>query len=197
MIALLKGILVEKSSTVVMAVSGIGFELFMTDTAKMALPDPGEECLVYTHMKYNRDELPQMYGFMKKEERDIFKLLISVSGVGPKVSIALLNIYTPSQIVSSIIDADAKALSAVSGLGEKGAKRIIVDLKDSVRKLEIEDDGILIKGDFSDAVAALTAMGWPFHTARGAVEEVMKENSSALKAHEIIKAALAKLGGRK
>ncbi|MEA2081729.1 MAG: Holliday junction branch migration protein RuvA [Elusimicrobiota bacterium] len=197
MIALLKGILVEKNSTVVIAVSGIGFELFMTDASKMALPDPGEECLVYTLMKHNRDELPQLYGFMKKEERDIFRLLISVSGVGPKVSIALLNIYTPSQIASSIRGADAKALSAVAGLGEKGAKRIIVDLKDSVRKLEIEDDGILIKGDFSDAVAALSAMGWPFHTARGAVEEVMKNKGSSIKVHEIIKAALAKLGGNK
>ncbi|MCD6311572.1 MAG: Holliday junction branch migration protein RuvA [Elusimicrobia bacterium] len=196
MIALLKGILVDKSSTVVIAVSGIGFELFMTDASKMALPDPGEDCLIYTHMKHNRDELPQIYGFMKKEERDVFKLLISVSGVGPKVSIALLNLYTPSQIVSFIVDGDVKALSSVSGLGEKSAKRIIVDLKDSVRKLEIEDDGILIKGDFSDAVAALSAMGWPFHTARGAVEEVMKENGASLKVHEIIKAALAKVGGK-
>ncbi|MBU3955494.1 Holliday junction branch migration protein RuvA [bacterium] len=197
MIALLKGILVEKSPTVVIAVSGIGFELFMTDASKMALPDHGEECLVYTLVKHNRDELPQIYGFMKKEERDIFKLLISVSGVGPKVSISLLNIYTPSQIVSSIISGDEKALSAVSGLGEKSAKRIIVDLKDSVRKLGIEDDGILIRGDFSDAVAALSAMGWPFHIARGAVEEVMKQNNAVSEVHEIIKAALAKLGGRK
>ncbi|MDO9513896.1 MAG: Holliday junction branch migration protein RuvA [Elusimicrobiota bacterium] len=197
MIALLKGILVEKSSSVVIAVSGLGFELFMTDEAKTALPDPGEECLVYTHMKYNRDELPQLYGFIKKEERDIFKLLISVSGVGPKVSIALLNVYTPSQVVSSIISGDAKALSAVAGLGEKGAKRIIVDLKDKVRKLEIEDDGVIIRGDFSDAAAALTAMGWPFHIARGAVEDVMKKNDSAMQVQDIIKAALAKLDKRK
>ncbi|PIV18954.1 MAG: Holliday junction branch migration protein RuvA [Elusimicrobia bacterium CG03_land_8_20_14_0_80_50_18] len=197
MIALLKGIVVDKSSSVVIAVSGIGFELFMTDAAKISLPDPGEECLVYTQMKHNRDELPQLYGFIKKEERDIFKLLTSVSGVGAKVSIALLNAYTPSQIVSSISSGDVKALSAVSGLGEKSAKRIIVDLKDKVRKLEIEDDGVIIRGDFADAAAALTAMGWPFHIARSAVEDVMKHKGAEMPVQDIIKQALAKLDKRK
>ena len=197
MIGLIKGKLAQKDESVIIVVGGIGFELVTTETVKLNLPDIGDECLLYTCVKYQRDDLPQLYAFLKKEEKDVFKLLVSVSGVGPKSTLALLDMYTPSQIAEAIVKGDANALSAVSGLGEKSAKRIIVDLKDSVRKLEIEDDGILIKGEFADAVSALNALGWPTPVARRVVSDVLKENSSLNEIQTIIKAALQKLGKTK
>jgi len=197
MIGMLKGTIAQKNNTVVIFAAGIGFEVVMTEVSKMNLPSVGEECLVYTYVKYNRDEIPQIYGFLKKEEKDIFKLMLSVSGLGPKVSLAVLNTFTPSQIVSIISKGDAKDLRMVPGLGEKNSKRIIVDLKDKIRKIDVEEVSALRINVYSDAVAALNSLGWQTPVSRRAVEEVISENSGISNVEEIIKKALTKLGGRK
>ena len=197
MIGVLKGTVAGKTDGVIISVSGIGFEVQTTEASKMSLPGVGEECLLYTHVKYNRDEIPQIYGFLKKEEKDIFKLMISVSGIGPRVSLAVLETYTPSQIVSIITEGGTKDLCMVSGLGEKGAKRIIVDLKDKIKKIDVEKSAACPKGVYSDAVSALNSLGWQTPVSRRVVEEVLSENPDIKNAEEIIKLSLPKLGGRK
>ncbi len=140
MIGFLKGKILSKIPEVIIEVGGIGFELVMSDLAKSNLPPQGENCGIYTYVKYNRDEMPQIFGFIKREEKEIFKMLISVSGIGPKVSLTILNTFSPAQVVSIILADEVTSLCTVSGLGEKSAKRIIVDLKDKIRKVELEEE---------------------------------------------------------
>jgi len=196
MIGFLKGKVFSKTPEVVIEAGGIGFELVMADLAKSNLPAQGEDCGIYTYVKYNRDEMPQIFGFIKREEKEIFKMLVSVSGIGPKVSLAILNTFSPAQVVSIILADEVKSLCTVSGLGEKSAKRIIVDLKDKIRKVELEEEIPEAHGVFADAAAALVSLGWQNALSRRVVNEVIQENKDVSTAEEVIKIALSKMGRR-
>lgn len=197
MIGFLRGKVFSKSPDVIIEVGGIGFELVMSELTKLNLPAPGEDCNVYTYVKYSRDDMPQIFGFLKREEKEIFKMLVSVSGIGPKVSLAILNTFSPAQVVSIILADEVKSLVTVPGLGDKSARRMIVDLKDKIRKVELEEEIPEVRGIFADAVSALVSLGWQNALSRRIVNEVVHENKDISTTEEVIKIALSKMGGRK
>lgn len=197
MIGFLRGKVLSKSPDVIIEVGGIGFELMMSELAKLDLPAPGEDCNVYTYVKYSRDDMPQIFGFLKREEKEIFKMLVSVSGIGPKVSLAILNTFSPAQVVSIILADEVKSLITVPGLGDKSARRIIVDLKDKIRHVELEEEIPEAKGIFADAASALVSLGWQNALSRRIVNEVVCENKDISTTEEVIKIALSKMGRRK
>jgi len=192
MIGFLKGKVLMKNDVVVLDVGGIGFEINTTQATKMEL-DVGEECSLFTTVRYVRDDLPQIYGFKRVIEKEIFELLVSVSGIGPKVAMSVLDAFGIGEIVQIIEGKDVARLCMVGGVGKKGAERIIIDLKDKIKKISGIPE-VSIKQTFErDAVDALVALGFPNFSARKAVEDVLRENPSLKTAEEIIKVALERL----
>ncbi|MCD6413905.1 MAG: Holliday junction branch migration protein RuvA [Elusimicrobia bacterium] len=194
MIGIINGKILEKEPDLIVGVNGIGFLITVSQTTKMKLPAVGTQCLIHTFVKYTRDELPQIYGFLRKDEKEFFKMLLSVSGIGPKVSLNLLDVFSPAKIAAIISSGRARELCVVSGLGEKGAKRIIVDLKDKIKKIDIVPEGGEFSPVYKDACDALMALGWNAAVSRTAVEEVIRENPEMSDAAEVVKIAFAKLG---
>lgn len=129
MIALLHGNLIEASpSTAVIDAGGIGFELGISGTTAACLPALGEDCRLYTRMQV-REDACTLFGFASKEERTMFDRLVSVSGVGPRLALAVLSKFTVSQLYSVVMAEDAKGMSSVPGVGKKTAQRLILELK--------------------------------------------------------------------
>lgn len=129
MIGFIKGTLFEKlSSKVIVDVNGVGYEIEMPTQEFAGLPELGEGCLLYTHLII-REDSHSLCGFMDKAARDLFRVLLKVSGIGPKIALAMLSILSVQDIVNSINSDDLNTLCMVSGLGKKGAQRLVLELK--------------------------------------------------------------------
>lgn len=189
MYAYLKGIVAYKGiDRVVVDVGGIGYNVFVSPGRLYDFPECTKEIMIYTYTCVREDEI-SLYGFSTMEELELFKLLISVSGIGPKGGLAILSIMTVEEVQLAILSGDAKMLSKAPGVGKKTAERIIIDLKDKV-KMETLESVSLVKGNdvanlenpvAQDAVDALVALGYPAKEARKAVSEaykVIKQDSS-------------------
>lgn len=134
MIYSLTGTLAEKSvDSVVLDVQGVGFYVAMPSTAVGALPAVGKTCTVYTHLNIKEDAM-DLYGFTDKTMRSLFRMLLGVSGVGPKVALAVLSYLNPTQILVAISAGDHKAFTKCPGIGPKLAQRMVLELKDKVGK---------------------------------------------------------------
>ncbi len=135
MIATLRGRVVERGAgRIVIDVNGVGYLLAATSSAiRMAVPD-GEEVTVVTHMHVREDALV-LFGFATAAERDLFELLLGVSGVGPKAALAIVSGYEPDQIRRAIVTSDHALFTSISGIGRKTAERVVIDLKDKVGAL--------------------------------------------------------------
>lgn len=196
MITYLKGKIVEiEENRLVLETYGIGYEIFCCVGQMKAMQNKEEvvKIYIYEHIKEDGHDL---YGFQNKEERELFKKLISVSGIGPKGGMQMLNMYTSQEIISIILEQDSKALSKVSGIGPKTAQRIILELKDSVSKLYMPDLTLLetgLKDDTAkyEAMEALEALGYTDAQARKAVEAIFDYKDSS---ETLIKKALSLLG---
>ena len=129
MIAFLKGIVAAKfAQKAYLDVNGVGFEVNMSLTGIASLPDVGSSASVLTYLQ-TRDDGMTLYGFSTKKEKALFEKLIGVSGVGPKVALAALSYYTPSDLVAAIAAQDVARVSKIPGVGKKTASRIILELK--------------------------------------------------------------------
>jgi holliday junction DNA helicase RuvA len=135
MIATLRGRVLERGSgRIVLDVQGVGYLLSATSSAvRLAVPD-GEEVTLVTHLHVREDAL-MLYGFASTAERDLFELLLGVSGVGPKAALAIVSGYAPDQIRRAIMTADHALFTSISGIGRKTAERVVIDLKDKVGAL--------------------------------------------------------------
>lgn len=156
MIERLSGILREKNpDSVVIEVQGIGFFVAMPASAVGALPALGERCTIYTHLNVKEDAM-ELYGFGDKQSRSLFRMLIGVSGVGPKVALTLLSYQSAAQILVAIAAGDHKAFTKCPGVGPKLAQRMVLELKDKVAK----------SADFGEVeVGAVTAAAAPENSA--------------------------------
>lgn len=149
MIAQISGTIIDQTDKeVVMDVRGIGYNVY-TVAPSFSL---GTSTTLYTHHVI-KDDAHELYGFQTKEERDFFKVLIGVTGVGPKTALAMLTLYTLRDIVSLIKNGDAKSISLVSGIGKKTAEKVVIDLKDKVE--HFEGSGHKISNDLVDALLSL------------------------------------------
>lgn len=128
MIGRLRGVLVSRRGEgVVVDVAGVGYEIAMTPKSLAAMPGLGEEVVVHTHTHVREDELT-LFGFEGEPERDLFRVLLGASGVGPKVAMAMLATMDPDEIVRAIVTEDADALTVTPGVGKRGAQKIVLEL---------------------------------------------------------------------
>lgn len=178
---------------------GVGYKLSISgSTLSKIAPHQGEEVTLYTHLSVREDAV-ELLGFYSTEELSAFKMLIGVSGVGPKAAMAILSIMTPEKFAFSVSTGDAKALSRASGIGGKTAARIILELKDKVAKElnAVDTDtgevaSVPTGAAVGEAISALTVLGYTRAEAERALSEV--DTSDTLE--NVITAALKKLAMR-
>ncbi len=173
---------IQKDS-IIIEVSGIGYNIFMMPSDISALPLIGERVKVFTYTCVKEDDL-SLYGFLEKNELDIFKMLISVSGIGPKGAMSIISFMGVNDLTRAILLSDGKAISKAPGIGAKTAERIIIDLKDKVGK-SFEDSGesavspartnSAFGPEENDAILALTALGYSEKSARSAVTSAVAD----------------------
>lgn len=180
----------------VVVCSGVGYKCFISDTTLRALPPVGSKLLLYTHLAVREDAM-DLYGFADRGELDFFKLLISVSGVGPKAGLAILSQLSPDRLAVAIAAGDAKAIAAAKGVGGKTAQRVVLELQGKLGSVGIAVDtatvaavsAVSASGNAADAVEALAAFGYSKSEASLAVGKL----DGTLSAEELIKQALKML----
>jgi Holliday junction DNA helicase RuvA len=190
MIAHIKGRLVEKTPTyVVIDCNGVGYKLNISLQTYTSIED--ENCKLLTHLSVKEDS-HTLYGFFTADERELFRQLISVSGVGPNTARMILSTYSALEIISYIISADVPAIQNVKGIGAKTAQRIIIDLKDKVGKgLEISD--LLFTQDNTvrdEALSALLALGFTKKVAEKKLEQVLKNYVGDVTVEDLVRKSL-------
>jgi Holliday junction DNA helicase RuvA len=192
MIARLSGtIICRETSNVVLDVSGVGYRVYTTEDVLAAIPaKKGGTISFWTHLVVRENAL-DLYGFLDKKELDFFSLLISVSGIGPKSALAILNLAPAATLRTAIASGDTSYLTRVSGIGSKNAQKIILELKD---KMGTMDEGTTAAlRDNTDALEALVAMGYSARNVREALKQV---DGGISETSERIKEALKILGTR-
>lgn len=205
MLAYIKGILeIKMTGYVVIDVGGLGYKVFMSDKGIEKLGNIGDKVKVHTYYKVREDDI-SIFGFNTNEELRMFELLISVSGVGAKTALAMLAVCEPSEFALAIISEDVKTLTLMPGIGPKSAKRIILELKDKMKKeqqiQELTDASegikskveILIENDnkLKEAVSALQVLGYNKKEIEKAFDKIANKDVTV---EELIKKGLTILG---
>lgn len=193
MIAHIHGKLVEKNPTdVVIDCQGVGYHIHISLHTYALLPQ-SESVKLFTHLLIKEDA-HQLYGFMEKSERELFKLLLSVSGIGAGIARTMLSSLDPKQIIAAIGNGDVGTIQSIKGIGAKTAQRVILDLRDKV--LKIHDIGevspISYNTNRDEALSALEVLGFVRKNAEKVVDKIMKEQPEA-NLETIIKQALKNL----
>jgi Holliday junction DNA helicase RuvA len=188
-IATLRGRVLERGSgRIVLEVGGVGYLLAATSSAvRMAVPD-GEEVSLVTHLHVREDALT-LYGFASTGERELFELLLGVSGVGPKAALAIVSGYAPDQIRRAIATADHALFTSISGIGRKTAERVVIDLKDKIGSLTTAEPAAsaVPPDDHAAARDGLVGLGMSVAEAEAALRGIESE----LPVGERIRLALA------
>ena len=203
MIYCLTGKIVKKSmNAVVLSCGGVGYYAQCPASVAGALPGVGREATIYTVMSVTENDV-SLYGFATEEQQACFEMLTAVSGVGPKVGLAILSVMEPDRVALAISAGDHKAFKAASGVGPKLAQRIVLELKDKVAKGFV--DGISLEDvagasaqtpaaqSSSQAIAALVSLGYSQSEAALAIAKI----DATLPVEEIIKLALRSMAGRR
>ena len=192
MITQIKGRLVEKSPTeLVVDCNGVGYSINISLNTFSQLNDE-ENIKLFTHLIVKEDS-HTLFGFSTKSERELFKLLISVSGVGASTARTMLSSLTPVEIISSINNEDVNSVQLIKGIGLKTAQRIILELKDKVLSLESDDSQIqMISKDADEAITALEVLGYSRKQTSKIVNQIKTENHG-ISVESLIKKALNKL----
>lgn len=197
MISYLSGTIAYQSqdeSSIILEVSGIGYEVFCSPRTLSALPQTGEQIKIFTYMSVKEDGI-SLFGFLTKEEREMFLKLLSVSGVGPKGALAILSAFSPQEIVIAVLSNDAVALAKAKGVGKKTAQRIIIELKDKCSTEAALSEAVSVEFMGSgttaepklEAIEALIALGYSPSEASKAVKTI---DPTDLSTEDILKLAL-------
>lgn len=195
MISYIKGELIAtETDRIIVENNGIGYNIFVPASELVHMPVIGSDVKIHTFF-YVKEDLVNLYGFITREELDIFKLLITVNGIGPKGALSIMSILTVDKLKLAIITGDAKAISKAPGVGSKTAQRIIIDLKDKFKNDDIvgevnELDEIVSSIDnISEAIMALTSLGYTQTEAKNSLKGV----DTSLNVDELLKIALKNL----
>ena len=201
MISYIRGELCDiEEQKAIVDVNGVGYGIYMPQQALSLLPPMGQQVKIHTYLNIREDAM-QLFGFLTKEDLNVFRLLIGVNGIGPKAGLNILSCLSPDELRFAVLSGDAKAISATPGIGKKTAEKLILELKD---KLNIEDmlEHAAHGGDSEDlasgtdtasntmqaeAVQALTALGYGRDESLRAVKKSSPECSSV---EDILKEAL-------
>lgn len=204
MISFIKGVLALKSPTwIEVEVNGMGFGIGIPLSTFDRLPEKGEKIHLLTYLQVKEDGF-NLFGFLTAAEREIFSMLLSISGVGPKISLALLSSLSEHQIEKAILTDDISLLSSVHGIGKKTAERIILDLRDKMKKrgvsIDLSDSETprKISSSFEqtneDAVSALITLGYPVSDAKSVIASISKNpEKAALPIEALIREGLNRL----
>jgi len=194
MIGRISGILLERQAPdLLIDVQGVGYEVQVSLTTFFDLPAPGEAVVLHTHLVV-REDAQQLYGFGEQREREMFRHLIKVSGVGPKLALAILSGMTAADFVRSVQDDDVSALVRLPGVGKKTAERLIVDMRDRLKDVAPGDapaSPTSAQPELTDALqeaeSALVSLGYKPQEAARMVNAVADEGQSS---QELIRLAL-------
>jgi len=195
MISYVKGIMDHKEPNhVIIDVNGIGYEVFIPLSTYEKLPPIGSQLKLNTY-HYIREDASQLYGFISTEEKETFELVLSISGIGAKVDLSILSAVSVDDFRRAIAQGDMKTLTRLPGIGKKSAERILLELKDKVGRIHIEENVIRFAEAESanDAVAALMSLGASQSMAEYAVYKAEKLLGKDAKIEDIISQALKKV----
>ncbi len=189
-IATLEGTLEYRGAdSVVLQVSGVGFQVHVPGSTLAQIGSRGDRVSLFTHLHMREDNV-SLYGFSSEQELTLFRDLISVSGIGPKVALAMLSALTPEQMVMAITSGNAEVISQVPGIGKKTASRLIVELKGKLEK-EWRESVLPLGVEDEDVMAALTSLGYSLKEASKAVSSLPVPSELSLE--EKVKVALQHL----
>jgi Holliday junction DNA helicase RuvA len=166
--------------------SGIGYRVHIPSS--YIIPSKGEQYSLYTHL-HVREDAQQLYGFEKEDERDFFEQLISVSGIGPKIALAILSTFSRSDLEDVIVEGDARGLSRVQGLGLKGAQKIILELRGKIDFDQKESSEEVISKELKEALKSLGFSGEQLKDKVKLADDIVKKNKD-IGIEELIKKVL-------
>lgn len=197
MISYIRGELVSAGEDkIIVEAGGIGYGIFMPSKTIGLLPAAGNEVKIHTYLNVREDAM-QLFGFLTRDDLEVFRLLITVSGIGPKGGLAVLGTLTADELRFAVMSGDAKAITAAPGIGKKTAERLIIELKDKLkledmleREENFPDTGMISEDARTEAVQALVALGYNSAESLRAVRSVNLENATA---EEVLKEALKKM----
>lgn len=174
MISLLQGTIHEiRGNTLTLLVGGVGYQVALSPYTVGKLSGE-KEATLHIHTNVREDAL-QLFGFLELEELEMFELLITISGIGPKVGLSILAIADPKTIRTAIVNRDPSILTSVSGVGKKTAERVIIELQNKVSEVDIHEGGSALADQ--EAIEALTALGYSVSQARDALKALPKETT--------------------
>ncbi len=200
MIGQLQGILLEKQPPQLMLdVNGVGYEIDASMNTFYHLPEIGQKVILYTHFVV-REDAQLLYGFYNREERALFRTLLKVNGVGPKLGLTILSSIEPNEFIRCVINNDTDSLVRLPGVGKKTAERLIIEMRDKVSNLNqtaaictmplATSDGSSRNQTTQDAIAALIALGYKPQAASRAVSKV---DDGKMTSEEIIRQSLREM----
>lgn len=201
MIGRLRGLLIEKiAPEILIECNGVGYEVTMPMTSIYALPELNQEAIIYTHFVV-REDAQLLYGFANKTERKLFRLLIKVNGVGPKLGLAILSSMSAEQFVSCVIHDDLTTIVKIPGVGKKTAERLLIEMRDRIKDWHSDDSvstfalnspnsssqPIITNNIKGDAINALISLGYNQSQADKAIKAVFQ---SDMNSEDLIRVAL-------
>jgi len=190
MIGRLRGQLVDRvTDAILVEVGGVGYEVFVAPRALAELPGIGEDVVVHTH-HHVREDVAALYGFLSREARDLFRLLIGVSGVGPKVAMAILGTLTPDELRRAVVTDDADALTVVPGIGKRSAAKLMLELRP---KMELPDADLPASSSaLVEVRGALEGLGYE----PAEIREALAALPPDLGVEDLLRKSLQRLGKR-
>jgi Holliday junction DNA helicase RuvA len=201
MIARLSGILIQKSVThCVVDVHGTGYRIIVPLSTFYELPKEDQPVVLHVHTHVREDAI-SLYGFHTREEREVFQMMISVSGIGPKLAVNILSGIAAGELVRAVTEEDLKRLTGIPGVGKKTAERMILELKDKAAKLGRDDVTVCTvavkTGDQvkEDALSALVNLGYKGSAVKDVVDRIMRKAPETPSLDQLLKQALRTLAG--
>ena len=199
MYSYIKGELVEILDDVIVVEAGqIGYNIHIPASMIDNFTGPGQEVKIYTYLQVKEDDM-QLYGFLTRDDLNIFKLLLGVNGIGPKGALAVLSVMTPDDLRFAVLGEDAKSIAKAPGIGNKTAQRVILELKDKIsledafeaKTAHVAEGQSATSSVKNEAVQALTALGYSSSEALKAVSGV--ELTEDITVEEVLKEALKQM----
>ncbi|NLZ81641.1 MAG: Holliday junction branch migration protein RuvA [Clostridiales bacterium] len=199
MISYLKGEIIDVLvDSLILETNQIGYQIYVPASVVMQLPSIGSDIKIHTHFHVREDALT-LYGFLTKDDLSVFKLLIGVSGIGPKGALGILSTISPDELRFAVLAEDVKTITKAPGIGNKTAQKLIIELKD---KLKLEDifeqkeqtelaPGLVKEDIRNEAIQALIALGYSGTDALRAVKQIPLDENTTVE--ELLKAALKKI----
>ncbi len=196
MISYVRGVLDSKEPEhIIVDVNGMGYEIFVPLSTYQKLPPVGSQVKLHTH-HHIREDAMSLYGFLSAEEKEVFELVLTISGIGAKVALSILSFITVNEFRLAVAQSDLKTLTKIPGIGKKTAERMILELKDKIGRIHIDEKmaKLLEMASTNDAVSALLNLGASQSAAEYAVYRAERLLGEGAKLEDLLSHALKLLG---